>query len=223
MQVPPLPPIPEFTDVPLKVPVPVWVSHFLSPTKFWLRLLDDKHRDPYIRDFVRGQTKHFYTVNVGTNVVADTGKNFDLARAFVLDVQRDSLGMAISAEVFCVDYGLTLVVGMDKLFPLSEIDAQIPCLAIPCCLRRLTSPSVRLRDVVDWSVTPDAKLEAIFYGTSEAGVYQVDLFVITGENGQVRLNVAKDLIEKGIATRIWYPQPPQKGKIASSSLGTRQN
>uniref|UniRef100_A0A131XSY0 Tudor domain-containing protein n=1 Tax=Ixodes ricinus TaxID=34613 RepID=A0A131XSY0_IXORI len=213
-----VPPIPELTDIPMKVPLPVWVSNFISPTKFWLRLKNNKHRDPYIRDFVRGQTEHFYTLNVGAYCVANTGRNFDLARAFELDIQKDGFGMPISAEVFCVDYGLTLVLGMNKLFPLSQIDAKIPCLAVPCSLRRLTSPSsTRLRDMVDWCVRPDAELEAVFYGTSEAGVYQVDMFVMTGENGQVRMNVAEDLIDRGIATRIWYPLPPQRGKITASS------
>ncbi|EEC03280.1 hypothetical protein IscW_ISCW001973 [Ixodes scapularis] len=196
-----VPLIPELTCIPMKVPLPVW---------------DNKHRDPYIRDFVRGQTKHFYTLNVGAYCVADTGRNFDLARAFVLDVQKDGFGMPISAEVCCVDCGLSLVLGMTKLFPLSEIDAKIPCLTVPCSLRRLTSPSsTRLRDMVDWCVTPGAELEAVFYGTSEAGMYQVDMFVMTGENGQERMNVAKD-IDRGIATRIWYPHPPQRGKITAS-------
>ncbi|KAM7301731.1 uncharacterized protein ISCGN_017248 [Ixodes scapularis] len=211
-----VPLIPELTCIPMKVPLPVWVSNFICPTKFWLRLKDNKHRDPYIRDFVRGQTKHFYTLNVGAYCVADTGRNFDLARAFVLDVQKDGFGMPISAEVCCVDCGLSLVLGMTKLFPLSEIDAKIPCLTVPCSLRRLTSPSsTRLRDMVDWCVTPGAELEAVFYGTSEAGMYQVDMFVMTGENGQERMNVAKD-IDRGIATRIWYPHPPQRGKITAS-------
>ncbi|CAN8021275.1 unnamed protein product [Ixodes persulcatus] len=204
-----VPLIPELAGIPMKVPLPVW---------------DNKHRDPYIRDFVRGQTEHFYTLNVGAYCVAYTGRNFDLARAFVLDVQKDGFGMPISAEVFCVDYGLTLVQSW-ALFPLSETDAKIPCLAVPCSLRRLTSPSSkRLRDMVDWCVAPGAELyflkrsiDAVFYGTSEAGVYQVDMFVMTGENGQVRMNVAKDLIDRGIAARIWYPHPPQRGKITASS------
>ncbi|KAG0424131.1 hypothetical protein HPB47_000117 [Ixodes persulcatus] len=102
-----VPLIPELTGIPMKVPLPFWVSNFVSPTKFWLRLKDNNKRGfappPSLHagwpSYTPSRTEHFYTLNVGAYCVAYTGRNFDLARAFVLDVQKDGFGMPISAEV----------------------------------------------------------------------------------------------------------------------------
>lgn len=212
------PTIPEFSDIPLRVRVPVRLTHVQNPCKFWVRLRSEQYRsDPFLRNFIRGHTKHFYEVSVGTSCIADVGKGFNLVRAFVVDVQADSsIGMQVSAEVFCVDYGFTVVVGMDQLFPLSPLDAKTPCLAIPCCLRRLALPCEQ--DSVEWCISPDSVLEAVFYGLSEAGVYQVDMFVLTHVNGkEVRLDVAKDLFQRGKAQRIWYPRRPQRTRSITPS------
>lgn len=44
--------VPKLASLPLNVPLSVWISNFVSPTKFWLRLVDGKN--PYIRRFVAG-------------------------------------------------------------------------------------------------------------------------------------------------------------------------
>lgn len=50
--------VPKLASLPLNVPLSVWMSNFVSPTKFWLRLVDGKN--PYIRRFVRGCETHLY-------------------------------------------------------------------------------------------------------------------------------------------------------------------
>lgn len=194
--------IPGPTSIPLNVPHPVRMANYESPTRFWLRLADA--RLPYIKDFVSGVNRHFYDVQIGQYCVADTRTLAGLARACVTDVHRNWTGLDVSAEVYCVDHGLTLVLSLDMLYPLLEEDAKTPSLAIRCCLHGLATCT---RRPPPWRVSGDAELEAVFVDVSGAGVFLTRLFVLRDKGGMAaKYEVADDLILAKEAVEIRYLQ-----------------
>ncbi|CAN7999203.1 unnamed protein product [Ixodes pacificus] len=76
----------------------------------------------------------------------------------------------------------------------------------PCCIRKVrpTSQSFRL-DLRRVSPHSQVLFDAIFYGMSDAGVYDVDLFVRDPkEQPTNRLNVAELLVQHGFAELLRY-------------------
>lgn len=196
--------VPEHASLPLDVPLPVWMANFESPTSFWLRLVESKN--PFIRHFVRGCERHLYSVQIGQYCVADTRHTIvDLARAVVTDVYRSTAGVPLSAEVLCIDYGLTLVLGLDRLFPLTAEDAATPRVAFHCRLHRVAT-NTRHRPMLQ--LQPGAQLEAVLVGISDAGVYQTRLFVLReqADGSFAKADIAREFISSGEATEIRYLQ-----------------
>ncbi|XP_075538111.1 uncharacterized protein LOC142572699 isoform X2 [Dermacentor variabilis] len=171
------PVVPEHASIPLNVPLSVSMVNFESPTRFWLRLACSKA--PFIKHFVRGCERHLYSAEIGQYCVADTRHTVvDLARAFVTDVFRNTAGVHVSAEVQCVDYGLTLVLGLDRLFPLSVEDARTPCVAILCRLHRVATCT---RQPPQWRLPANSELEAVFVGVSDTVSFTDSAYSLCGE------------------------------------------
>ncbi|KAL1427982.1 hypothetical protein MTO96_000322 [Rhipicephalus appendiculatus] len=176
--------------------------NYESPTRFWLRLSDSK--SPFIRHFVRGCERHLYSVEIGQYCLADTRHTVvDLARAVVTDVFRSTAGVQLSAEVYCIDHGLTLVLGLDRLFPLSAVDASTPCVAVLCRLHRVATCT---RQAPQLHLPPNAQLEAVFVGISDVGAYQTRLLVLRNQvDGTLaKFDVASEFISAGELTDISY-------------------
>ncbi|XP_077513990.1 uncharacterized protein LOC144124916 [Amblyomma americanum] len=190
-------------SLPLNVPYSVVMANFESPTKFWLRLADSKL--PYIKDFVNGVNRHLYTVQLGQYCVADTRTLAGLARACVTDVHRNAAGWDVSAKVYCLDHGLTLVLSLDRLYSLLAKDARTPCVAIPCCLHGVATCT---RPPPPWRPSENAELEAVFVGVSGTGVFQTKLFVLRYKEGTVaKCDAAEDFtLAKEAAAKIRYLQ-----------------
>ncbi|KAH7962613.1 uncharacterized protein LOC119387011 [Rhipicephalus sanguineus] len=194
--------VPEHASLPLNVPLSVRMVNFESPTRFWLRLADSK--TPFIRHFVRGCERHLYSVEIGQFCVADTRHTVvDVARAVVTDVFRSTAGIHLSAEVHCIDHGLTLVLGLDRLFPLSAEDARTPCVTVLCRLHRVATCT---RHAPQLHLPLDAQLEAVFIGISDAGAYQTRLFVLQNQaDGTLaKVDVANEFISAGELSDISY-------------------
>ncbi|XP_075735470.1 uncharacterized protein LOC142776165 [Rhipicephalus microplus] len=197
--------VPKLTSLPLNVPLSVWMSNFVSPTKFWLRLVDGKN--PYIRRFVWGCEIHLYGVEIGQYCVADTRRSVaDLAHAVVTDVFRETGDIHLSAQVFFIDHCHTLVLGMDRLFPLAEVDATTPRVAIPCSLHRVAT---RSRHLPKFHLPPESKLEAVFGGVSDMGTYQTRLFILRKQvDGTLaKFDVAREFTGAEEMTDILYLRP----------------
>lgn len=197
--------VPAHASIPLNLPLSVSMVNFESPTRFWLRLAYTK--TPFIKHFVRGCERHLYSAEIGQYCVADTRHTVvDLARAIVTDVFRNTAGMHVSAEVQCIDYGLTLVPGLDRLFPLSVEDARTPCGAVLCRLHRVATCT---RQPPRWRLPANVQLEAVFVGISNAGVYQTRLFALReeGDGTLAKVDVANDFICAGEAMEIGYLRP----------------
>ncbi|XP_064455997.1 tudor domain-containing protein 1-like [Ornithodoros turicata] len=211
--------IPISPEVKLGVRVQVQVTHFLSPTKFWVKIDDDSIQSEPLPD-LHISPAHFYSVDIGTFCVAHLGNCIGAVRACVLDVVKDCGDLDTIAEVFCVDFGFTTLVGMDRLHPIPEDQAQVPCQAIPCCLRRLTATAKGLWE--GWRPSRGAKFEAVFHCVSAVGTYHVDLLTVyETKDGALRVNVAEDLERKGQADMITYPFKARTDPIPSSMCDTQ--
>lgn len=213
--------IPDTTNIQFGVPLPVEITHFLTPTKFWVRLTDDSAPSAALPSLHVKNASHYYFADVGMHCIAVLGSGIGAVRACVLDVQTDGTGLDVAAEVYCVDYGFTTVVGMDKLFPISREQAEAPCRAIPCSLRRLTSTAKGIRN--GWRPSVGVKFEAVFNSVSAINTYYVELYTVYNtRDGTLKVPVSEDLIRKGEAEVITYPFKPEAKPSGQQTYGVNE-
>lgn len=95
---------------------------------------------------------------------------------------------------------------MDRLFPLAEIDATTPRVAIPCSLHRVAT---RTRHLPKFHLPPESKLEAVFGGVSDMGTYQTRLFILRKQvDGTLaKFDVAREFTGAEEMTDILYLRP----------------
>ncbi|CAN7948442.1 unnamed protein product [Ixodes pacificus] len=223
--------IPEPTDVPIRVRVSVQVTHYASPTKLFLRYNFDDSNNDGVPSPAPG-VPHVYEVHIGMFCLVFQEKSQRFLRAQVIDVHKNLSGIQVSAEILYVDRGNADMIGLDCVFPITRKVSSKPNMTAPCCIRKVrpTSRSSRL-DLQRVSPHSQVLFDAIFYGMSDAGVYDVDLFVRDPKVQPTnRLNVAELLVQHGFAELLRYlnvtaptdvktTKPLMNGKIVSNHRG----
>ncbi|CAN7941722.1 unnamed protein product [Ixodes pacificus] len=197
--------IPEHTDVPIRVRVSVLVTHYASPTKLFLRYNFDDSNDDGVPSPAPG-VPHVYEVHIGMFCLVFEERSQRFLRAQVTDVHKNLTGIQASAEILYVDRGNTDIIGLDCVFPITREVSSKPYMTAPCCIRKVrpTSQSSRL-DLQRVSPHSQVLFDAIFYRMSDAGVYDVDLFVRDPKVQPTnRLNVAELLVQHGFAELLRY-------------------
>ncbi|XP_064455990.1 tudor domain-containing protein 1-like [Ornithodoros turicata] len=196
--------IPEPSDVPLGVSVPVEVTYYSSPIRIFLKYnFASEHAENVVCN-----ASHLYSAHVGMFCVVycETPEGFH--RAQITDIHSDQNGIQIAAEVFYVDRGDVDIVGLDAVLPIDERIAAQANLTVPCCIRTVRPTQLSSRqDLHELTSYGTGLYEAIFHGVSEAGVYDIDLFMIDTNVGKPveRRNVADMLVQRGFATYLLYP------------------
>lgn len=198
--------IPDPSDVPIRVRVPVQVTHYCSPAKLFLRYDFDGSDANVASQASALSKKHLYDAYIGMFCIVrrDPGR---FLRAQVTDVHRNINGIQVSVDVLYVDTGETDLLGLDCVFSIDDALAAKPNMTAPCCIRKLRPTSLSSALDLD-RVIPcsGAFFEAIFYSVSEAGVYEVDLFIRNTEEraGPTRQNVSELLVQHGFAQFLGY-------------------
>ncbi|CAN7996650.1 unnamed protein product [Ixodes hexagonus] len=199
--------IPEPSDVPIRVRVSVQITHYSSPTKLFLRYnCDGANPNDSVVQKPEPGVPHLYQVNIGMFCLVFDEKSQRFLRAQVTDVHRNINGIQVSAEVVYVDRGDSDMVGLDCIFPITKGAASKPNMTTPCCIRKVR-PTNKSSPLDLRRVSPDSQVlfDAIFYGASDAGVYDIDLFVRDPRQQPAnRLNVADLLVQHGLAELLRY-------------------
>ncbi|XP_050043545.2 uncharacterized protein [Dermacentor andersoni] len=217
------PVIPQPSDLPLRARVPVYLTHYERPSKLFLRysLSDSNESVDQCYCYIEPDRHHVYEAFVGMCcMVCPENCNRQALRALVTDVRRNFGGLQILVHVLYVDKGRTDVVGLERVYPISEDEALEPCQAVACCIRRirptLVSSCCDLHGLID---NVPYYYEAIFYGRSDRGIYEIDLFINCPETptGPKRLDVAELLVFKGYAEFLDYLGDSPLGAVKLAS------
>lgn len=198
--------IPEPDDVPLGVSVPVEVTHYTSPIRMFLKYNFASDR---VGNWDRiCSPNHLYSAYVGMFCVVFCEDTDSFQRAQVTDIHSDDNGIQVAVEVFYVDRGDVDIVGLDSVLPINQRIAALPNLTVPCCIRKVR-PTVRStrHDLRELASNGNGLYEAVFRGVSDAGVFDVDLFMVDTNSRQrvERRNVADLLVQRGLAAYLLYP------------------
>lgn len=203
-----LPKIPSPPELPLRERLPVFVTHYERPSKLFLRCDLSGQRNECIeedRDYhIEEDRRHLYEVAIGMHCMVLPERSSRRAlRALVTDVRRDANGFQLGADVMYVDEGRTDVVGIENVFPINNFEARDPQRSVACCMRGIRptweSSCYDLDHLHDDNVP--CYYDAIFYGLSDGGIYEVDLFLNFPETPTEpqRYNVAELLVDNGCA------------------------
>ncbi|KAH7962614.1 hypothetical protein HPB52_017187 [Rhipicephalus sanguineus] len=193
--------------------VPVYVTHYERPSKLFLRYNLSDHENECIDStdyYIEEERQHVYEASIGMYcmVVLPEDSSRQALRALVTDVRRNVAGIQVLADVLYIDEGRTDVVALDCVYPMSDYEARDPCRSVACCMRRirptLESSCYDLQRLLDNTVP--YYYDAIFYGLSDGGVYEVDLFINCPDApiGMQRQNVARLLVDNGYAEFLDY-------------------
>ncbi|KAL1427981.1 hypothetical protein MTO96_000321 [Rhipicephalus appendiculatus] len=178
------PKVPSPPDLPFLERIPVYVAHYERPSKLFLRYNLTDHENECIDNtdyYIEKERQHVYEASIGMYcmVALPEDSSRQALRALVTDVRRNVAGIQVLADVLYVDEGRTDVVALDCVYPMSDYEAHDPCRSVACCMRRirptLESSCYDLQRLVDSSVP--YYYDAIFYGLSDGGIYEVDLFI----------------------------------------------
>ncbi|XP_077553489.1 uncharacterized protein LOC144168326 [Haemaphysalis longicornis] len=197
------------SDVPVGKRVPVRVTHYSGPTKFFLR-----YKFPNIRDaadthsfFISRRSRHVRQAIVGMYCfVCKAGSKGVALRALVMDVHRNH-DTPWTIGVRYVDSGLTDTVGLNVVYAIDGKAAAEPCRAVPCYMRGLGPARDSTHfDLPQLTADTDPLYEAVFLGVSDTGAYEVDLYVeCPGTKvGLKMLSVSHLLIQNGFARSVVY-------------------
>lgn len=201
------PVIAEPCDVPMRVPVPVQVTHYSGPTKLSLRYRLPDACSALDRFHVGPGKRHLYEASIGMPCLVCTDSSTGLAlRALVTDVQR-SQGIPVMLEVLFVDSGQWGVVGLDAVYAMDADAAAEPHLAVSCCIRGVTPTAASSRhDLQELSKDGQPLYEALFCEVTDAGVYVVELRARLPRKraGPTKVDVAEFLVRNGYAERFGY-------------------
>lgn len=193
--------------------VPVYVTHYERPSKLFLRYNLSDHENECIDStdyYIEEERQHVYEASIGMYcmVVLPEDSSRQALRALVTDVRRNVAGIQVLADVLYIDEGRTDVVALDCVYPMSDYEARDPCRSVACCMRRirptLESSCYDLQRLLDNTVP--YYYDAIFYGLSDGGIYEVDLFINCPDApiGMQRQNVARLLVDNGYAEFLDY-------------------
>ncbi|KAH6940073.1 hypothetical protein HPB50_024638 [Hyalomma asiaticum] len=201
------PKIPSPPELPLRERLPVFVTHYERPSKLFLRCDLSGQRNECIEDgeyHIEEDRRHVYEVAIGMHCMVLPERSSRRAlRALVTDVRRDASGFQLGADVMYVDEGRTDVVGIDNVFPINNFEARDPYRSVACCMRGIRptwESSCYDLDLLHDNSVP-CYYDAIFYGLSDGGIYEVDLFLNFPETPTEpqRQNVAELLVDNGCA------------------------
>lgn len=218
------PVIPHPSNLPLRARVPVYLTHYERPSKLFLRynLSDSNECVDQCDCYIEPDRPHLYEAFLGMCcMVCPDSCSRQALRAVVTDVRRNLNGIQVLVDVLYVDEGRTDVVGLDCVYPISEDEALEPYRAVACCIRRIrpawVSSCYDLQLLIDDNVP--YYYEAIFYGRSDSGIYEIDLFINCPETptGPIQLNVAELLVSNGYAEFLGYLSDAPLGAVKLAS------
>uniref|UniRef100_A0A224Z1U7 Transcriptional coactivator n=1 Tax=Rhipicephalus zambeziensis TaxID=60191 RepID=A0A224Z1U7_9ACAR len=205
--------VPSPRDLPLWVRIPVYVTHYELPSKLFLRCNLSGHENECIDNtdyYIEDERHHVYEASIGMYcmVALPEDSSRQALRALVTDVRRNVAGIQVLADVLYVDEGRPDVVALDCVYPMNDYEARDPCRSVACCMRRIR-PTVEsscydLQRLLDSSVP--YYYDAIFYGLSDGGIYEVDLFINCPDApaGMQRQSVSQLLVDNGYAEFLDY-------------------
>lgn len=216
--------IPQPQDVPLEVRVPVRVTYYDGPAKLFLRCNPPGSPGyPYENFCVDDGRRHIHKAFVGMCcLVCHHGRMQEGLRAHITDVHTNLSGLQVFVRVFYVDIGCEDFVELDCVYPIDALAAAEPRGTVECCLYRLrpTANSSRF-DLTNLLPSCSGSYEAIFHNVTDAGVYEVDLFIVcaTKRMGLVRVSVNEMLVCNGRAKFLsyLYNTPAVDGNLAQAT------
>lgn len=214
----PGPTVVEPCDVPMRVPVPVRVTHYSGPTKLSLRyhLLAGVSSEDF---HIAPGRRHVYEAAIGMFcMVRKDSSTRGALRALVTDVHR-SRGIPVMVEVLYVDSGGTGAVRLDAVYPIDADAAAEPLRAVSCCIRNVTPTTASSGlDLQELCKDGQPLYEALFCDVTDAGVYVVDLYAKLPRGraaGPSKLDVGEFLVRHGYAERFKDPLAAVVGKPAN--------
>lgn len=222
------PTIAEPSDVPMRVPVPVHVTHYSGPTKLSLRyrrLPGGVSSDDF---YIAPGRRHVYEAAIGMfcMVCKDSSSSSTRVglRALVTDVRRSRGGMPVMVEVLYVDSGGTGAVRLDAVYPMDADAAAEPLRAVSCCIRNVTPTTASSHlDLQELSKDGQPLYEALFCDVTDAGVYVVDLYVKLPTRRASKLDVGEFLVRHGYAERFKDPLAAPANGVGAWQTESYQN
>ncbi|XP_077541313.1 tudor domain-containing protein 1-like [Haemaphysalis longicornis] len=140
-------------------------------------------------------------------VCEDRSKGSAMLRALATEVYRNSGGVPLRVEVLYVDSGRSDVVALDRIYPINAAAAAEPRRAVECAIRNL-KPTVASTpfDLGQLEKRGTLLYEAVFYTTSDTGIYAVDLYAMCQEKkvGTRTYDIREYLIAEGFAEPIHH-------------------
>lgn len=195
--------------MPTRMRVPVLVTDYKGPMQLFLRYKLPDVYEPVDKDYFRiaARKRPVYEVFVGMFCMVCVNGDGRALRALVIDVHRNYWGALMMIEVRYVDSGAQDFVGIESVYAINAEAAAEPCRAVACRMRQLMpTPESSRHDLQKLSRYGEPVYEAVFHTMTDAGAYEVDLFVRCPETkkGMQRLNVADFLIQSGYAKAVTF-------------------